>query len=225
MAVLVELKKASCTSEDGITVVEDATASFSSGQRVVITSANGNAANCLLGLIAGIVTPVSGSAHLFGKDVSTLDLDMLAELRTRVGFLFHDSVLVSNLKVIENVALPIIYHSELSYEDGMARAQKLLDLAGYRGEVWALPGPLPLHVRKKVCVARALALAPQVVVCENIASGLAHDEAMHLTELLVEYQARRAADRLLIMTVDNAADAVLVKPDRQLRIEGNRLVE
>lgn len=225
MAVLVELKKVSGTSEDGMLAVEDATASFSSGQRVVITSANANAANCLLEIIAGIVPPTSGSSHLFGKDVSKLDLDILAELRTRVGFLFHDSVLVSNLKVIENVALPIIYHSELSYEDGMARAQKLLDLAGYRGEVWALPGPLPLHVRKKVCVARALALAPQVVICENIAAGLPHDEAMHLTELLVEYQLRRASDRLLIMTVDNAADAVLIKPDRHLRIEGSQLVE
>ncbi len=225
MAVLVELKNTSCLSDDGIKVIESATSSFSSGQRVVITASNDTAANNLVGLIAGIVPPVAGSIRLFGKDVSTLDFDVLAELRTRVGFLFHDSVLVSNLKVIENVALPLIYHSELTYEKGMERAQKLLDLAGYRGEVWALPGPLPLHVRKKVCVARALALAPQVVVCENIASGLAHDEAMLLTELLVEYQERRAGDRLLIMTVDNSSDAVLVKPDRRLRFEGSHLVE
>ncbi len=225
MAVLVEFKKLSCLNDDGVSIALSANCSFSSGQRVVISSSNDNAANSFIGLIAGIKSPAAGSVNLFGEDISTLGLDTLAGLRTRVGFLFHDAVLVSNLKVIENVALPIIYHSELTYDEGIERAQKLLDLTGYRGEVWALPDPLPLHVRKKVCVARALALAPQVVVCENLASGLAREEVMQLTELLVEYQSRRAKDRLLILTVEAGTDGVLVKPDRQMRIEGNRLVE
>ncbi len=124
MAVLVEFKKLSCLSDDGVTTALAASCSFSSGQRVVVASSNENATNSIISLIAGIKSPETGTVNLFGEDIAALGLDTLAELRTRVGFIFHDSVLVSNLKVIENVALPIIYHSELSYEEGIERAQK-----------------------------------------------------------------------------------------------------
>lgn len=216
---LIELKGITCASGDGGVIFEDAHLSLYAGERVLIAGPQASGKGPLLKLISGLERPIRGEVSLFGKDIRGLKERELNDLRKRMGFILNDNILISNLKVIENAALPLIYHSRLTYRESMERALELLDLAGYRGDPWALPGPLPLYARKEVCVARAISMEPDIVICESFTEGLTGDEKERLSNLLAGYQSG-VPGRLLVLTADDESEARFFKADRIVRIEG-----
>ncbi|MBI2412289.1 MAG: ATP-binding cassette domain-containing protein [Deltaproteobacteria bacterium] len=225
MGTLVDIKSVSCYTEAGRPLFEDASLSFSDGERVLIIAPLASGKSVLIRMLAGLSTPDKGTVTVLGEDIAALAKEDLNRLRQRIGFVFHDSVLISNLKVIENVALPLIYHrSSLSYEEAMQGAASLIAETGFRGDLWGLPGMLPLYAKKEIALARALILKPEIVICENLWDGLTDTEKRGLSLLLLKYQESNPGS-LLIFTALSDADAPLVRPGRVLRIDGSRIIE
>lgn len=224
MAFLIEFDEVTCLSEDGRKIFDGVNLGLSEGERVLVTAPMASGKGLFIKLLAGIERPCSGSVTVFGTDMSGLSLQALNKLRMAMGFIVHDNILISNLKVIENVALPLLYHAGLSYSEALRRAAALLTSVGYKGSPWELPGPLPLYLKKTVAVARALALEPRIIVCENLSEGLMPSENDFLSGLLVEYHKAKEG-RLAIFTAANNADAERIKPTRTLRIAGGGIVE
>lgn len=222
--VLIELRGITCVSEEGDVMFEDARLSLHSGEKALITGPPASGKGLLIKLMAGLVSPVRGAVLLFGKDIAGLKDDELNGLRKRMGFILADNILISNLKVVENAALPLIYHSGLAYGESMERAMKLLDLVGYRGDPWALPGPLPPYTKKEVCAARAISMEPDIVVCEGFSEGLAGPEKERLATVIAGYHGA-SPGRLLVLTADDESEAAFFKPDRVVRIEGRGFVD
>lgn len=216
----IELIKVSSYSEEGLPLFEEANLRLAAGERVLVTAPVASGKSVFLKLLAGLMKPEKGVVFVLGQDVSELEGESLNALRRRMGFVFQDNILISNLKVIENVALPMLYHTEASYEEAMERARGLLDLVGFRGDVWELPGPLPLYARKEVAIARALALDPQIIICENIWDFLKDDEKAHLSELLLRYHLK-AEGRVMVFTANSEQDEGYMRPHRVVRIECN----
>lgn len=221
---LIELKGITCASEEGEVLFEDACLSLHGGEKALIAGPPASGKGLLLKLMAGLVRPVRGAVLLFGKDMAGLKGSELNGLRKRIGFILADNILISNLKVVENAALPLIYHSGLPYRESMERAFNLLDLVGYTGDPWALPGPLPPHAKKEVCVARAISMEPEIIVCEGFAEGLAGPEKERLSTALAGYHGA-SPGRLLVLTADDESEGRLFKPDRVIRIEGRGFKE
>lgn len=225
MGTIVEIKSISCYTEAGRPLFEDASLSFSSGERVLVIAPVASGKSVLIRMLAGLIKPDKGTVEVFGEDISALARDELNKLRQRIGFVFHDSVLISNLKVIENVALPLMYHrSAISFEEAMQEAARLIEGTGFRGDLWGLPGMLPLYAKKEIALARALVLKPEIVVCENLWDGLTDTEKRSLSLLLIKYQEANPAS-LLVFTALNEAEASLVRPGRVVRIDGSRITE
>lgn len=216
---LIELRGITCASEEGEVLFEDACLSLHGGEKALITGPPSSGKGLLLKLMAGMERPVRGAVLLFGKDIAGLRGNELNALRKRIGFILGDNILISNLKAVENAALPLIHHSGLAHRECMERAMRLLDLVGYRGDPWALPGPLPLYAKKEVCVARAISMEPDIVVCEGFSEGLTGPEKERLAGVLAGYQGA-CAGRLLVLTADDESEARLFRPDRVVRIEG-----
>lgn len=221
---LIELRGITLRTDDGAFIFNGANLSLYPGERVLVTAPVASGKGVLIRLISGLVRPDEGSVILFGTDISDLKSERLAAIRKRLGLVFQDSILISNLKAVENVALPLLYHTDLPYDDAMARAMELLGLAGYRGDSWALPGPLPQHAKKEVAIARALALEPQALICESLSEGLTIEEQERLAGLLLKYQEQRP-ESLLVFTSTGTAEASLYRPDRVIRIEGRDFTE
>lgn len=217
MAVLIELRGVSNFEKDGRAIFDNAELVLSGGERIIISAPLASGKSVLLRMLAGLSKPDEGAVYIFGRDIASAAPEELSGIRKRMGFVFQDSVLISNLKVIENVALPLLYHSDFSYEECLERALVLLDKTGFRGEAWGLPGPLPVYAKKEATIARALALEPEIIVCENLSSGLTNSEMEHLTGVLLEYHGKRP-DRLLVMTTYIDSEIDLIKPDRVIRI-------
>ncbi len=221
---LVELINVSSFMESGPAIFDGANLRLMAGERVLITAPVASGKSLFLKLLAGLSRPEKGVVFLFGRDMAELDADGLNQARSRMGFVFQENILISNLKVVENVALPILYHGSVSYEEAMKRSFELLEMTGFRGDAWSLPGPLPLYAKKEVALARALALDPDIIVCENIWDFLKEDEKTHISGLLNGYHSRRS-NALMIFTANNENDAAYSRPDRVIRIESGSFIE
>ncbi|MBI5562614.1 MAG: ATP-binding cassette domain-containing protein [Deltaproteobacteria bacterium] len=224
MSTLIELRDVSERGEDGRMVFDGVSLELRGGERVFLTAPPGSGKGLLLRWMAGISMPEKGTVCVFGKDTARLSAGVLNAMRCRMGLLVLNNVLISNLKVIENCALPLLYHTEMPYKEAMEKAGGLLSRSGFTGDPWELPGPLPMYVKKQVAIARALALDPEVVICENMGEGLTEADKEHLFGLLLGWHGG-APSRLLLATSAEAADAALINPGRRLRIAGAGIAE
>ncbi|MBI5887094.1 MAG: ATP-binding cassette domain-containing protein [Deltaproteobacteria bacterium] len=224
MPAIIELEEVTVYNEDGRAVFEDVNLNFSGGQCVLIAAPPASGKGALLKLLSGHALPDKGVVHLFGKDTRRLTKTGLNDARKRMGFILQDPILISNLKVIENVALPLLYHSELTADECYNEALKMLDLAGFAGDLWVLPGLLPVYARKSVAAAKALVMGPEVIVCENPAHGLNEDELAHLSGIIAGYHLSHPAS-LLIVTARDETEIGAIKPGRTIHIQDGRFRE
>jgi phospholipid/cholesterol/gamma-HCH transport system ATP-binding protein len=224
MATLIELKDMTCFRGDQHSFIDGANVKFLGGEKVAVLVPSDFARGLITNLIAGLADPDKGEVYVFGQDMAWLDDEALNGLRQKIGFVFPECMLISNLKVIENVALPLLYHSDLTYDECMERSVRLLGSAGYRGEVWVQPGALSLYALRAVATARAMAMEPDILVCEDITGGLGADQRAKIMDVTSEYHGTRKGSLLLHITYQES-DIGLINPDRVIRIDGNRFVE
>lgn len=218
MSPLIELKDITFRTDKGILLFNEAELSLYAGERVHIYGPFSSGKGVLVKFLAGLFKPDKGTISIYGTEITGLDRRKLDKVRRKVGFILEDSPLISNLKVIENVALPLLYHTPFGRDESMMKALKLLDEVGYSGDVWALPGVLPLYEKKLVAVARALALGPQVIVYENLTAGLTSTERTQIYGVLTKYH-EGSIDRLLVFTSSNVDNAGQINASRVVRIE------
>lgn len=220
MPAIIELKEVTVCNEDGRAVFKDASLNLSGGQCVLVAAPPASGKGALLKLLSGHALPDKGAVLLFGNDTGKLTKTGLNAVRKRMGFIMQDPILISNLKVIENVALPLLYHSELTADECYNEAFKMLDICGFAGDLWGLPGLLPVHVKKNVAAAKALVMGPEVIVCENPAHGLNEDELSHLSGIIAGFHLSHPAS-LLIVTARDETEIGVIKPGRIIHIQDN----
>jgi ABC-type transporter Mla maintaining outer membrane lipid asymmetry ATPase subunit MlaF len=153
----------------------------------------GSAAGCvrLLEAFLGFRAPDGGKVILLGEDVGTLSRNRLYELRSRVGVYPRGGGLISNLKAVENVALPLLYHSGEGTDGIAEKAFRALDRAGYDGSPFELPGRLSVFQRATVGLARVLAADPEVVFFDRLGSELPEAERRALLDPALDFHRER----------------------------------
>lgn len=224
MPDMVEFRDVSAYAKDGRSIFEDLNLRLRGGEKVLLVAPLGSGKSRLLQWVSGMERPDKGSVRVFGQAISELDSGELYALRCKMGLVVSENCLISNLKVIENCLLPLLYHTNIQYGDAMKKAQTLLASIGFSGDPWDMPGPLPHHVKKQILIARSLILEPEIIVCENLGDGLTSAESARLFKLILNYHSA-APSTLLLFTSTDMNDAALINPDRVLRIEGNKIIE
>ena len=139
-------------------------------------------------LAGGLLSPRAGVCKIFGDDLPIFEEERLQQ-RLRLGFVFDGGHLFNHLTVAENVALPLRYHLESSAADIAERVERLLAATGLT--LWAnsAPGPLGRSWQKRVGLARALALAPEVLLLDNPLGGADAQHAAWWLEFLGQLSA------------------------------------
>ncbi|MBI3754893.1 MAG: ATP-binding cassette domain-containing protein [Deltaproteobacteria bacterium] len=113
MSKLIEIKGLYYATGSGAVIFEEVDAEFYEGEMAAIIGPLGSGKATLLRLLLGLEKPQQGRICLFGKDIGTFERSEIDMLRQDIGVVFENSALISNLKVVENVMLPIQYHSDL----------------------------------------------------------------------------------------------------------------
>lgn len=156
----------------GRTIFSDIELNISRGKITAIMGPSGCGKTTLLRLIGGQLKPERGSIHVDGQLINRLPRSRLYEIRRKMGILFQSGALFTNLNVFENVAFPLREHTELP--DFMIRDIVLMKLqsVGLRGAKDMMPNQLSGGMARRVALARAIALDPELIMYDEPFTGL-----------------------------------------------------
>jgi len=191
--------------EDGsapVVAVEDLHKSFGSqkvlngitltvrrGETLAVLGRSGTGKSVLLRLIIGLEKPDSGSVCIHGQDIAGMALDQLGEIRKKMGFLFQHAALYDSLTVEQNVAFPLQHHKkEMSKSEHGDRVKQLLAEVGMEGDLEKMPSDISGGMQKRVGLARALALEPDILLLDEPTAGLDPISAAEINDLVLKLQ-------------------------------------
>ena len=204
------------------TIHDGVSMSVRRGEVVALIGGSGTGKSVLLKEIVGLLRPTAGQIHLFGESVGEADAAALRSLRQRFGMLFQDGALFSSINVARNVATPLFEHTQLAREDCLQLAQLKLALVGLPPDAAGkMPNELSGGMRKRVALARALALDPELLFLDEPTSGLDPISARAFDHLI-----RTLADNLglTVLLVTHDLDTLLSIIDRVIVLSDSKVL-
>jgi len=160
---------------------------------------SGTGKSVLLRLIIGLETPDSGSVRIHGQDIVGLALDRMGEIRKKMGFLFQHAALYDSLTVAENVAFPLEHHKkEMSRSERGDRVKQLLAEVGMEGDLAKMPAEISGGMQKRVGLARALALEPEILLLDEPTAGLDPISSGEIDDLILKLQRERKMASIVV---------------------------
>ncbi len=169
-------------------VLEDISCKIQDSKTTVFIGPSGVGKSVLMKMIVGLERPDSGVVLVNGMDVSRMNENRLYELRRKMGMLFQDGALFDSMTVGDNVAFPLRRHSRKTYREIAAIVAEKLALVGMPGSENKWPSELSGGMRKRVGLARAIALEPEIVLFDEPTSGLDPIMADAIDELILNMQ-------------------------------------
>src|SRR5881275_1973376 len=154
------------------TVLNDISFNVRPGDTLVIMGGSGCGKSTLLRHMIGSMTPTSGTVKLFGEEVTGMKEREILRIRLRFGMLFQSGALLASLTVGENVALPLLQHTDNSVDEIEEIVEEKLQMVGLSGFENLKPAEISGGMKKRVGLARALALDPELLFSDEPTSGL-----------------------------------------------------
>jgi len=193
------------------------------GETLAVLGRSGTGKSVLLKLLIGLHEPNSGSIRIHGQEITGLPLDQLNEIRKKIGFSFQYSALYDSLTVEENVAFPLKRHTEMSAAERKERVRELLSSVGMEHDLEKLPAEISGGMQKRVGLARALALEPDILLFDEPTAGLDPITAAEIGQLIGELKKKRETTSIVVTHDVHGTQAV---SDRfALMRDGNILIE
>jgi phospholipid/cholesterol/gamma-HCH transport system ATP-binding protein len=192
-------------------------------ETVAVLGRSGGGKSVLLKLIVGLQTPDGGSIQVAGQEITKLDENQLNGVRKRVGFLFQHAALYDSLTVEDNVAFPLSRHTKISKEARKNRVHELLADVGMDRDSQKMPSEISGGMQKRVGLARALALDPEILLFDEPTAGLDPITAAEIGDLIVNLKRKRKMSAVVVTHDIHGADAY---SDRMVLLhEGNIVAE
>ena len=156
------------------------------GEITVILGGSGCGKTTLLKNILRLVEPFSGSVKIWGEEVLDLDDIQMANILKKIGMLFQSGALLNSISVYDNISIPLELHTDLS-QNLIDRIIKVkLNLVNLSEALYKFPSELSGGMKKRAALARAIALDPQILFCDEPSAGLDPLTAASLDELIME---------------------------------------
>lgn len=198
---------------DGVDIVID------EGEFVAIVGSSGSGKSTAMNIIGCLDVPTSGTYHLGGVDVSTMEDDQQAEVRNKMlGFIFQQYNLIPKLSVLENVELPLLY-AGLDAHGRKENALSALERVGLSDKCRNLPSQLSGGQQQRVSIARALAGKPSVILADEPTGALDSKTGREVLSFLKRLN--REGDTVVLITHDNS---IAVKADRIIRLQDGKVI-
>ena len=222
MSHLIELKdiyKIYHMGEETVHALDGINLTVDQGEFVAIVGSSGSGKSTAMNIIGCLDVPTSGTYHLGGIDVSTMEDDQQAEIRNKMlGFIFQQYNLIPKLTVQENVELPLLY-AGVSAEERRERAIQSLERVGLADKRKNLPSQLSGGQQQRVSIARALAGNPSVILADEPTGALdsrTGREVLRFLQKLIQ-----EGDTVVLISLDNS---IAVKAKRIVRLQDGRII-
>ena len=222
MEHLIELKnvyKIYQMGEETVHALDGVSLTIDQGEFVAIVGSSGSGKSTAMNIIGCLDVPTSGTYHLGGIDVSTMDDDQQAEIRNKMlGFIFQQYNLIPKLNVLENVELPLLY-AGVDASERKERAMASLQRVGLADKCRNLPSQLSGGQQQRVSIARALAGSPSVILADEPTGALDSRTGREVLSFLQELN--REGNTIVLITHDNS---IAVKAQRIVRLADGRVI-
>jgi phospholipid/cholesterol/gamma-HCH transport system ATP-binding protein len=171
------------------------------GELYALWGPSGSGKSILLKLCSGLFPPAQGKVEIEGINLATASKDSLRAMRMKMGFIFQEAALISNMSIYDNIALPLRYHTALTESEVRTRvAQKMALFQVDRQYDRSIPAQLSLGMRKRAALARALILEPKLLFLDEPGIGLGGEGESLLSKVLKDYHGKTGATLLMATT-------------------------
>ena len=203
-----------------IEVLKGTTTSFPAGQTHLIIGQSGSGKTVLMKCIVGLLEPTRGQILYDGRDFVTMNKKERALLRREMGMIFQSAALFDSMSVLENVMFPLDMFSSMTLRERTKRAQQCLDRVNLINAQYKFPDELSGGMQKRVAIARAIALNPKYLFCDEPNSGLDPKTSLVIDALIhditVEYQMTTIMNTHDMNSVMGIGDSIIfIKEGRQ----------
>jgi phospholipid/cholesterol/gamma-HCH transport system ATP-binding protein len=211
---------------EGQKVLNGISLSISRGETLAVLGRSGTGKSVLLRLIIGLEKPDSGSVRIHGQETAGIALDRMGEIRKKMGFLFQHAALYDSLTVGENVAFPLEHHRrDMSKSERGDRVKQLLAEVGMEGDLDKMPSDISGGMQKRVGLARALALEPEILLLDEPTAGLDPISSGEIDDLVLKLQREHQMASIVVThdlhSAKTIADRLALLNEGKVVIEGS----
>lgn len=194
---------------------------FLRGQTTVIIGPSGTGKSVMLKHIVGLIKPDRGEVYFEGERIDTMDAKELVEARKQIGFLFQMAALFDSLTVGDNVAFPLVEHTQMTPAQRDERVDRVLRMVGLSGMQKRMPAELSGGQKKRVALARAIVMEPSIVLYDEPTTGLDPIRSDLINELIINLS-RRMGITSIVVTHDMVSAAKVA--DRMLLLYNGNII-
>lgn len=196
-------------------VLKDINLQVQKGETLVTLGKSGTGKSVTLKCIVKLMRPDSGIIKVLGKNIPELSYEELQHTRKKIGFVFQSGALYDSMSVRQNIEFPLVRNSDLKSDEITQRVEEVLKDVGLSHSIDKMPSELSGGMRKRLGVARTIALKPEIMLWDEPTTGLDPATAREISNLIVNMQqkynvsslvvthdmecARIVADRILVL--------------------------
>ena len=202
----VNLRKVYAVGKERVVALNDVSISIENGEFCCIVGQSGSGKSTLLNQLAGLEKPTRGKVFIGSHEISAMTEDELAKFRqAHLGFIFQSYNLLPTMTAAENVALPLMFKG-ISRSQRLAMARKELKNMGLGGRAEHMPTEMSGGQQQRLCIARTLAVQPEVILMDEPTSALDPISTMKIEDLALELK----KDYTIVIVTHNMQQAARI---------------
>ena len=191
------------------------------GETMTILGRSGCGKSTLLRHLIGLSKPSSGQIFIKGSDITTMSENDMLPIRKKIGMLFQGSALFNSMTVGDNVALPLREHTKLEESTIKIMTRMKLDQVGLAGFEDFMPAQLSGGMKKRAALARAIAMDPDILFCDEPSAGLDPIVAVGIDHLILKL---KKAFQMTIVIVTHEMESVNLIADRVALLDSGKII-